>query len=323
MVSESVLKAFRVFSHFPKTVLARLAKTVVEEKHEEGSVIFPEGKWGDAVYFIAKGEVMIRKTIDAASGTSKVIAVLGTGEFFGEMALLEDAPRSAAALAHSPVRLLRLPREEFNKLLKVNPKVALELFRGLVMTMSLRLRQTTREMVAIFEVGRAIAHGGDIRTLASRMLFQVKNSFEDEVFAAFFYWNEFTSEFEFWASEGLWPTNLRRSRASADPVVKWLGNRKEVLLSVDFTKDDRFTAKERAEWPGCQSFLAAPVIGAKGMMGFLVFGHGEQPGFFSSGHRQVVAGVSNLVAATFENAAWKQEAESKQRLEKAKKNFNY
>lgn len=322
MVSEKVLKEFPVFAHLPKSVLTRLAKTVVLEKHAEKALIFAEGKWGDAIYFVAKGEVMIRKTIDLEQGLYKVIAVLGTGEYFGEMALLEDAPRSADAVAHSAVTLLRLPSQEFNRLLQVDPKVAMQLFRGLVKTLSLRLRQTTREMVAIFEVGRAIAQGGDVRELAARILFQVRHSFEDDVFAAFFYWNGFTSEFELWAEEGAWPSPPRGSRSKADPLVKWLNEKRECLLSPDWAKDDRFSADDRLEWTGARSLLGAPILGPEGMVGFIVFGHPDQPGFFTSGHRQVVAGVSNLVAATFENAAWRQEAESRHRLEKAKK-FNY
>jgi CRP-like cAMP-binding protein len=319
MVSDKVLKEFPVFSKLPKTILSRLAKKIQEERHPENAVIFAEGKWGDALYLVAKGEVMIRKTLDEQKGTSKVIAVLGPGEFFGEMALLEDAPRSAAAVAHSPLVLLRLPREEFNALLQKNPRVAMELFRGLVMTLSLRLRQTTREMVAIFEVGRVIAQGGDVRTLASRILFQVRHSFEDDVFAGFFYWNEFTAEFELWATEGRCPGSVQASRLKNDGLVKWLSEKRECLLSVDWPKDDRFSEKDRNAWSGFRSLLAAPVFGAKDLMGVIVFGHGEQPGFFSSGHRQVVAGVSNLVAATFENALWRQEEQARRRLEQAKR----
>jgi len=322
MVSEKALKSFPVFEHLPKAVLTRLAKTVAEDKFPEGSVIFAEGKWGDAVYFVAKGEVMIRKVIDPNSGTFKVVAVLGPGEYFGEMALLEDAPRSADAIAHSHVTLFRLPREEFNRLLDDDPKVAMQLFRGLVMTLSLRLRQTTREMVAIFEVGRAIAHGGDVRTLAARILFQVRHSFEDDVFAAFYYWNEFTSEYDLWAAEGACPVSFRNNRMKNDALAEWLSERKECFLSPDWSKEERVAAKDRDSWEGARALLAAPVMGPRGLTGLIVFGHIEQPGFFTSGHRQVVAGVANLVAATFENASWRQEAESRQRLEKAKR-FNF
>jgi hypothetical protein len=64
--------------------------------------------------------------------------------------------------------------------------------------------------------------------------------------------------------------------------------------------------------------MAAPVMGMKGPVGYIVFGHGSRSDVFTSGHRQVVAGVSNLIAPAFENAAWRQEMESKRRLDRAK-----
>ena len=318
MVDVDRLKALPAFASLPEEALKRLASGVVEEEFAPGAVVFAEGKGGDAVYFILKGDVLIRKTIDKATEAYKVIALLSKGEFFGEMALLESLPRSAAAIAQNAVTLLKLPTTEFNRLLESDPSSALRLFKGLVTTISGRLRQTTREMVAVFEVGRTLVQGLDVKPLASRVLMLLKNSFEEEdLFGAFFYWNEFTAEYDLTAFEGHWPEELQGSRAKDDVIFRTMAIKRECLLSRDWSKDDRFSDNIHGSWKGCVSFLAAPVVGMKGPVGFIVFGH-DKPDVFTSGHRQVVAGVSNLIAPAFENAAWRQEMESRRRLDRAR-----
>jgi hypothetical protein len=244
---------------------------------------------------------------------------MSAGEFFGEMALLESLPRSASAVAQSPASVLKLTTAEFEKLLSSDPASALMFFKGLVTTLSGRLRQTTREMVAVFEVGRTLVQELEVRTLAARVLSLLKNSFEEEeVSGAFFCWNEFSSEFELAAVEGAWPQELRRARPKDDVTFRTMAVKRECLLSRDWPRDERFSESIRESWKGCVSFLAAPVVGLKGPVGYIAFGHAAKPDVFSNGHRQVVAGVSNLIAPAFENAAWRQEMESKRRLDRAK-----
>lgn len=322
MVPVKTLKQFPVFVHLPDDVVGRLAKNMEQETFSGDGVVFPEGKPGDAIYFVVSGEVIIKKIIDAAQGLSKVVAVLGPGEFFGEMALLESVPRSASAVAHGPVTLFRLSKQEFERLLDSDAKVAMELFRGLVGTLSLRLRQTTREMVSIFEVGRAIAQQHDIKPLAEKILNQVCGSFEDGVFGGFFHWNEFAVEYELLAVEGPIPQGLKGNRLKVDPLVQWLAQKKECLISQDWGDDDRFQSKAREDWPGIRSLLAVPLVGSTGLLGFILIGHGEKANIFVAGHRQMVAGISNLVTVSLENASFRQDAASRQRLESAKQ-FRY
>ncbi len=319
MVAVERLQSLPVFAQLGSDVLKRLAAGMTEETFPAGASIFAEGKGGDAVYFIVKGDVLIRKCIDKAADAYKVIALLSSGEFFGEMALLEHLPRSAGALAQSAVTLLTLSTMEFDKLMASDPASALRFFKGLVVTLSGRLRQTTREMVAVFEVGRTLVQDLDVRPLAARVLTLLKNSFEEEdLFGAFYYWNEFTSEFDLVAFEGEWPPNLRRSRPKDDLILHTMAIKRECILSKDWAIDDRFSESVRTDWKGIASFLAAPVIGLKGPVGYMMFGHGKRADIFLSGHRQVVAGVSNLIAPAFENAAFRQEVESKRRLDRAK-----
>ncbi|MGQ0645237.1 MAG: cyclic nucleotide-binding domain-containing protein [Elusimicrobiota bacterium] len=317
MVPKDKLKQFPALARLPAGVLSKLADNFAEESHADGAVVFAEGHSGDALYLVASGEVMIRKALERPAGAHKVISLLGPGEFFGEMALLEQTRRSAEAVSRGPSTLFRLPRKEFESLLGGDPQVALEFFRGLVVTLSARLRQTTREMTALFEVGRIIAEGGDAKTLAARILFQIAHSFEDTAAGAFWRWNEFSEEYEFLAAEGGWPSELRGNRQPADPLVRRLASAKECFLASEWAKNPSIAEEERAGWPAFGSLLAAPILGAKGLAGILVFGQAA-PGFFTSSHRQVISGVAHLASTAVVNASLREEAELKERLHKAK-----
>jgi len=107
-------------------------------KFGAGEVIFTEGALGLGMYIIQSGEVEIRKTI---GGKDTVLSVLGKGDFFGEMALLEEgATRSATAVARDDVTALSIDQAAFRFILESNPEITIRMMRKLVR----RLRETTR-----------------------------------------------------------------------------------------------------------------------------------------------------------------------------------
>ncbi|MDA3956526.1 Crp/Fnr family transcriptional regulator [Oceanispirochaeta sp.] len=91
-----------------------------------GAVIFCEYEPGDSFYLIQSGKVKIVKIFGAIE---KTIDILQPGEFFGEMALLEEAPRSATIIATEETKLLEFNRENFQILMLGNPQIALKLLK--------------------------------------------------------------------------------------------------------------------------------------------------------------------------------------------------
>lgn len=91
-----------------------------------GSVIFCEYEPGDSFYLIQSGSVKIVKIF---GDIEKTIDILQPGEFFGEMALLEEAPRSATIIAVEESKLLEFNRENFEILMQGNPQIALKLLK--------------------------------------------------------------------------------------------------------------------------------------------------------------------------------------------------
>ena len=93
---------------------------------EPGDIIFCEYEPGDTFYLIQSGRVQIVKIMD---DIEKNIDILNPGEIFGEMAILEEAPRSASAIAHDAVKALEFNRENFEVLMMGNPQIAFKLLK--------------------------------------------------------------------------------------------------------------------------------------------------------------------------------------------------
>jgi CRP-like cAMP-binding protein len=93
-----------------------------------GTVLFSEGQPGHDMYIVVTGEVEIRR---AVGGAERVLAVLSSGEFFGEMAILSGRPRSATAVVRSAARLLVIDGTTFEAMLRARPEIALRLIKAL------------------------------------------------------------------------------------------------------------------------------------------------------------------------------------------------
>lgn len=99
------------------------------KKFPKGSVIFAEFEKGSSFYLIQAGRVQLIKVIN---GVEKNIDILETGEIFGEMAILDNSPRSASAIAYDDVVALEFNKENFEILLKGSPVIGLRLLKTFV-----------------------------------------------------------------------------------------------------------------------------------------------------------------------------------------------
>jgi CRP/FNR family transcriptional regulator, cyclic AMP receptor protein len=127
------LKSIDLFSQIPGEDLTQVALVASEVDHAQGDEIFAEGDSGDALYLVLDGSVRVHKQ-------ERVIAELGERECFGEMAILDAAPRSATVTATRDTRLLRISREDFQEILGEKPEIAV----GIIKVLTRRLRDATR-----------------------------------------------------------------------------------------------------------------------------------------------------------------------------------
>ena len=128
-------------------------------QHPAGTVLFHEGDRGAEMFVIRTGRVNIWKRIAESEIT---LAVLGPGEFFGEMALLEGLPRSASATVIEDATLVEVDQQSFETLVRKNSEVALRLLRRL----SSRLREADRQIQALMSRSGAARALSLLKTLA-------------------------------------------------------------------------------------------------------------------------------------------------------------
>lgn len=131
------LSRVTVFERLSAEDLLRLAQ-LLEEKHiTQGDSVFEEGQAGEEMYLVAEGSITLLRPKDGV-----VLAELGPGASFGEMALFESAPRSASARAAASGRLLVLSRRVLLGLIQERPDISFSLLADL----SHRLRETTAKL---------------------------------------------------------------------------------------------------------------------------------------------------------------------------------
>src|SRR5437588_4369751 len=109
-----LLRSMDLFADLPDEELAKIARLLKEHKIAENEVIFAQDDTGDGLYIILQGRVRIASTDHF--GRERVLAFYGPGEFFGDMAVLTGAPRSASATASADGRLLQLRKDDFDVL---------------------------------------------------------------------------------------------------------------------------------------------------------------------------------------------------------------
>ncbi len=132
--------------------LKEIAAIASEESHRLGHVIFHEGDTGQALYLILEGKVRISREVSGMG--EEALAVLGPGDAFGEMALIDETPRSADARVHERCRLMVISKEALEDLLFLQKDLAYEILWNFVKILSTRLRETNDKMTFLSVTGK-------------------------------------------------------------------------------------------------------------------------------------------------------------------------
>ncbi len=133
------LKTVPFFDELSNRQLKNVSGIMFERSYESDELIFEEGQPGAALFLILDGKVGIEICREENTLT---LAVLEKGAFFGEMALIDEAPRSADARALEPTRALALYRSDLGELIQRDPQTACRIYRALASMISDRLRLT-------------------------------------------------------------------------------------------------------------------------------------------------------------------------------------
>ena len=112
-VSTAVLKNVPMFASFPDEPLRVLATVVTRRSATRGTTIMAAGGPIDSLYIVISGRLKVM--MSDSEGKEVILSILGSGEFFGEMGLIDDSPRSATVIAIEPCELLAVTKREIGR----------------------------------------------------------------------------------------------------------------------------------------------------------------------------------------------------------------
>ena len=138
MSYSELLSQVPLFSSLGSDDLERLSSSLQLRRYDRGTLIFQQGDVGTDLFIIRQGEVTIR--LSSPDGREVSLALLRQGDAFGELSLLDDAPRSTDAVARDETHLLSLHQEDFRRFLSERPQVAM----GLLAVLSRMVRRVTQ-----------------------------------------------------------------------------------------------------------------------------------------------------------------------------------
>jgi len=152
-VSTTVLKSVPLFAGFPDDQLRMLVTVVTRRSAPRASVIMAAGDQIDSLYIVISGRLKVM--MSDSDGKEVILSLIGPGEFFGEMGLIDDSPRSASVITIEPCELLSITKRDFKKCLAENFEMSMAVMRGLVR----RLREADRKIgsLALLDVYGRVA----------------------------------------------------------------------------------------------------------------------------------------------------------------------
>ncbi len=147
-----ILKDLDIFADLDDAALMELGYFFKERIYEHNEVIFEEASIGNSMMVIASGEVRVTQKADTKA--EEALVVLKKGDIFGEMALFEDLPRSAATIAHTSAIVLEIKREDFFNYIRKDTASGVKVLLKLGQILSSRLRETDVKLKAFISMSQ-------------------------------------------------------------------------------------------------------------------------------------------------------------------------
>lgn len=154
------ISRYKIFEDLTDSELELIYKMLGRKILSPSEALFFEGEVGDNFYLIESGTVSICMEIEGVG--VEELASLTNGDFFGEMAMIEDAPRSASVVARDKVSLLFLTKSDFLRLIEENITIANKILKALVLVFCERLRESNDRLRSFYLMNRTFGEGDTI-----------------------------------------------------------------------------------------------------------------------------------------------------------------
>ena len=146
----NVLKGLEIFSDVDDHSIRNLSNLFEERIYSQDEVIIEEGAIGNSMMIITSGQVRVSQT--QGPDMEEALIVLKEGDVFGEMALIEDLPRSATIIAHTNVIIFEISRNHFINYISKDSENGLKIMIKLAKILSSRLRETDNKLKAFVKM---------------------------------------------------------------------------------------------------------------------------------------------------------------------------
>jgi GAF domain-containing protein len=257
------------------------------------------------------GCIRIEKRAQATSAAHKVLAVLEAGDYFGEMALLDQKPRSASAVAAGGATILRLSKAAFDQMQVKSSVAGMSVLFAMIRTSSERIRRLSAQVVVYDEVGKAIGESRELQTLLDVILQQLSS-------ATYADWGLLLLRSQF--SDGLeirGQANLTLTTKQCEAVSNCQGFLGPVLqnpadqLVASFDDEEPFKCCARLGFETA-SLLLSPIIVEGKLLGLMVLG-GNEHDHFDLNALNLARGVARQAAQAILNARHREEEQARSR----------
>lgn len=282
-------KSLEIFSAFSEDMLEALAPYVKSETYDQGVSIFKEGDEGRAMYIIEKGQVEIRKK-------DKTLSLFTRGSVFGEMALFEDAKRSADAIARTDLALYRLDNQDFRKFIFDHPESGVRFLYNSINEMSRRLRQTSEYLTTVFETGRIVGGNYSLYEMTQKILNRLLSDINGATGGLIIIFNPFTELYD----------------------VACQANLTELDFDMALNIIDRHTDQSLIHQLDQLMVLSVAIRDEENVLGYIMLENSPDLGHFSTQDEIIVSAVGNQVGLGIIKAYQKQEEEARARLQRNK-----
>jgi len=283
------LKSLEIFSAFSEDILESLTPYVKIETYHEGELIFKEGDEGTAMYIIEKGRVEIRKK-------DKILFFFKDGSVFGEMALFENAERSADAVARTDLTLYRVNNRDFRKFIFEHPEPGVQFLYTGIREMSRRLRLTSDYLTTVFETGKIVGGNYSLHEMTQKILDRLLADIDGSTGGLIVIFNPFTEMYDI--------------ACQADLVLLDFDN----ALKIIEKHNDQNPIHKLDE----NTILCVAIREEGNTLGFIMLEKISDAGPFSTQDEIILSAVGNQVGLGIIKAYHKQEEEARQRLQRKK-----
>lgn len=309
----NTIRNLPIFHGLSDSVVTKLCGMSGEVRVARDEMVFREDEPVDAIYVILSGEAGVLRKVE--EGEFKSLGIIARGELFGEMGLFEQNRRTASIIARKDLHLLRIGVSDFQALLREDSESASKMFFELLVVLSRRLRETSREQVALFETGRAIAACSSIDELVEKVFEIIINVIPsaDSGFMALY--NQYNDILEIRASKGLFQDELQTGTVSQkEPIVQILRKSKQ-FHEGNPAKEELF---EGGRFSHAQSVIACPLYSGENFIGIVMLFDHSMECAFTPAQRNLLTGICSQFAPAVENAAFRKDDMNRLRLKRVR-----